>query len=276
MEALIEFAEENIRDILNDFLDFRKCYGLITAYLCHLPIVTNGFILTEKISDKDIHYLQKKYGQVIMCRADTKFNHWGNISRGKDLIIANINIHYDEIGKYSNDFILLCFQHPSLFFTNQFVERWGISGGINILILWNQQIIIEYVGKGFDVGDLSRGVNKSHMTIIIQWEMRNKNIEKIWESSKIEKLSHKDFLSSRDDRIRSLLKMGYENNILNKNIPDISFQMTFDIFKNIYKKCVSPVINRRKLFTEEIPITLQINMYNNETFHVFEIWEANS
>ena len=146
-----------------------------------MPVVTEGFLLTGPIDGNTSAYLEEKYGGTVMCRVDAPFGQWGRIPRGRDIEVSRLNDYRERSAKSYLGSILLCFRHPSVFFTGRFIERWEIRGGINILIIWNSLIIIEYVGKGFDVGDLSRGICSSHQTIKIPWEIRNKNCREIWE-----------------------------------------------------------------------------------------------
>lgn len=276
MTNIIEFDKSNFRNKLKDYASYRKCYGLLTANMCYLPIVTNGFVLKGEIDKDDIRYLQEKYGSVVMCRIDAPFNSWKRIPRGRDIAICELNDHYKQMRSFAYNYILLCFQHPSLFFAGEFIERWEIYGGVNVLILWNNQISIEYVGKGFDVGDITRGTNNIHQSITIQWEMRNRNIAEIWNAAKMTFITDEDYTLSRKLRIDTLLKMGYKRDVVEGHLPLCPFPLEFSFFNNFYRECVLPIIWKKKLFVEDEPITVLVNAYGDSVFHVFEIWGANT
>ncbi len=64
---------------------------------------------------------------------------------------------------------MLCFAHPSQYFFGKTVERPYISEGLSIVIDWNKSITIEYVGQGFDAGELTRGNNTYHRSVVVPW-----------------------------------------------------------------------------------------------------------
>jgi len=274
-DDVIRFTNENLVDSVGAFGKYRKCSGLIMAYMCHLPVVTNGFILTKTIPDDTVIKLDAELGHTILCRVDTPFNHWANIPRGKDIEVSDLNAFFNNLRSSCSDTIFLCFQHPSIFFTGKFIERWNISGGFNVLIVWGKKIVIECVGRGFDVGDLTRGTIKSHNTIEIRWGVRNNKINDIWESAHIQTIALNEYINTRKKRIETLLEMGYENETLEKSIPMENSTIIFETFENLYKECILKVIKNQELFSNETPIIIQINSYGEKIFHVFEIWRAN-
>lgn len=268
-----EFDEYNFNDVLREYATYRKSYGLLTAGMCHLPVVKRGFIVSGYIEDDAIPYLKEKYGNVIMCRTDAPSSAWYKIPRGRDIKVETLKEHYIDMLSYSSsEIVLLCFQHPSVYFTGKFIERWNISGGANILILWGEQIIIEYVGKGFDVGDLTRGITSPHQRFAIPWSIRNHNIMTIWENVNKECIGKEGYNYSCAIRQKTLQKMGYKEEKLKEHIPGAFCPISFTEFKELYRECVSPVLAKKNMFIEEKNIAILINIYEN-AFHVFEIWE---
>jgi hypothetical protein len=273
---IIEFNEDNFKQELRRYVTYRKCFGLLTANMCYLPIVKSGFVVSGDFDEQIIPYLKNKYGNIIMCRTDAPFNAWQNISRGRDIEIEDIREHYINMyNSVSTQIVLLCFQHPAVYFTGEFIERWAISGGATVLIIWGEQIIIEYVGKGFDVGDLTRGVNLPHQRFSIPWSIRNNDFDRIWELMCVECIKKNDYTLSRKSRIGAMQKMGYEQKTVETNIPQVFTPIQSDIFQDLYNKCVRPVLNKKSLFLEENSITILVNIYEN-AFHVFEIWESSN
>lgn len=267
------FNRQNFRNLLTKYAMYRKCYGLLTASMCDLPIVSEGFIISGSVDEKDIQEMVVDYGDIVMCRPDAKYNSWHRLLRGKDVCTKDILNYYNENRKHVSEMVLLCFKHPSIYFTGNKVERWGISGGINILFLWYSKIIVDYVGKGFDVGDISRGQTQPHQTITIDWSMVRKDLQSVWDTLSYSIISQDAYSESRKNRIEFLKTQGYNFQILENSIP-LSFEpMEYKCFQLLYKECIMPVVWKKNLFNEQIPITILVNRYQFK-FHVFEIWES--
>ncbi len=267
------FNNQNFLSLFTKYSTYRKCYGLLNASMCDLPIVSEGFIISGSLDEKDVQELVLDYGDTVMCRPDAKYNSWYRLLRGKDICIEDILNYYNENRKCASEMILLCFKHPSIYFTGSKVERWGISGGINILFLWHSKIIVDYVGEGFDVGDISRGQTQPHQTITIDWSMVRKDLQSIWDTLSYSIISAGAYSESRKNRIEFLKGQGYNLRILENNIPLLFEPMEYKCFQLLYKGCIIPVIWNKNLFNEQIPITILINRYQFK-FHVFEIWES--
>ena len=269
-----KFDNSNFTEILSKYSDFRKSFGLITANMCTLPIVKTGFIISGEIKDEDILDLKNEYGQIVMCRPDSNFNCWHKLHRGKDIDINNLTKYYDSIKKnYSSKLILLCFKHPSIYFTDHYIERYKISGGINILILWKDKIIIEYVSKGFDVGDISRGVINPHQRFVIPWNLIYKDTSELWKKINCEYVGEDEYLKSRNRRISFLYEIGYDLETIEKEISQKFTSISYFQFSKILRECILPTVAHSNLFFENKTISILINMYNNE-LHIFEIWES--
>ncbi|MDR2535772.1 MAG: hypothetical protein LBD29_07045 [Treponema sp.] len=271
---IIEFDNDNFNQILHGFAGYRKCFGLLTANMCHLPIVKYGFIVIDAIDEIVCPYLRGKYGDTIMCRTDAPFNAWRSIPRGRDIKINDLQDHYIKMrNAITSKIVMLCFQHPSVYFTGKFVDRWAISGAANILIIWGKEIVIEYVGRGFDVGDLTRGVNLPHQRFSVPWTVRNMDYYTIWDKMNIDTITVDAYNGSRESRIGVMKNMGYEYLEVVSNIPTVFSLLEFNKFRVLYQNCIKPVLHKRKLFLEDEIITILVNIYKN-AFHVFEIWDS--
>ena len=242
--------------------------GITLAY----RLVKKGFIINGSFEDDLV--FNSTLGDIVMCRPDAPHNSWHNLPRGKDMSIKNLEKFYLSVKNQGTpDSILLCFQHPSIFFTNKFVERYNISGGVNILLLWNEAIVLEFVGSGFDVGDITRGQITPHQIYRIPWNSVKKYCDKLVSSYQIDRVDDEQYQLSRKSRISFLQTQGYESTILENSIPMYYSPLKPTIFNIVWTKCVLPVVRNHTLFPAQQPVTILINLYNDIP-HVFEIWES--
>lgn len=273
MEYIVEFDEKNFGEVLKQFSGYRKCFGLLTAGICDLPIVKRGFVFLNPVDEVNLMLLREKYGQIIMCRIDSLASSWHNIPRGRDIGVLQLSSYYEKVrNTISPNIIFLCFQHPSIFFTGNYIERYNISGAYNALIVWGEKIIIEYVGKGFDVGDLTRGILMPHQNIEIPWECACHFSNMVNDKLHISYIDKANYTFSRERRIAALAKMGYDIETIMSNIPSEFTPISFSGFLQFYKKCIAPVLYKHHLFTQEKPITILVNVYG-KYYHVFEVFE---
>lgn len=272
-ESVIEFCEDSFNEVFRSYTAYRKSYGLLTANMCSLPIVKRGFIVSGEIPQEQISYLNTKYGEIIMCRTDAPSTSWYHIPRGRDLSINCLNQHYKYMTNFSTaKIILLCFEHPSIYFTGKYIERWNISGGVNVLLIWGEKLIIEYVGKGFDVGDITRGIVSPHQRIVIPWQIIRYDTAFIWKAASKWYVNEKQYCDTRAARLKALEKLHIIKEQADMSIPYCYTPVSYDDFQRLYSNCVTPVLDKRKVFQEDKMISILVNRYN-ETFHVFEIWE---
>lgn len=261
---------------LFEFEKYRKCKGLLRAYLYGLPVVPIGVIIDSYISDKSIEFIKKKLGDIVMCRPDAPLQRWTGLPSGRDLKVENINNFLKECRESNPCAILLCFCHPSIYFTGSFVKRHYISGAMNILIDWNNSISMEYVGPGFDCGELTKGRNVCHSVAYVPWYLSDLPSKYIWNHVELNHIEHEKYKISRQKRIHMLSKSGYDINELQNSIPVIENCLNRKIFFEVYEKCVKNIVKFSHDFSEEIPLVIMLNFYEGFKLHVFEIWDAKS
>lgn len=263
-------------DGLIEYIDYRKCRGLLLAYLCDLPIVKTGFVIDSLLSKKDIAQLKHLIGEIVLCRPDSPIKQWKKLPRGKDMNLDKINEFYQECVEIHNRAVLLCFKHPSIYFAGEIIERYRISGGLNILVDWFKKITVEYVGPGFDVGELTRGCNNYHCLIEIPWELAIFPPSYIWSHSSLEKISSEKYEQSRHSRIDTLInKMGYNKIEVEQFVPQRVRLLSEEIFCNAFYECIKKIVKNTEYFKADVPIVILANLYGS-TLHVFEIWESNT
>jgi hypothetical protein len=209
-----------------------------------------------------------------MCRPDAPNNEWHGLPRGKDLNIENINSFFSECRRINSKAILLCSYHASVYFTGGVVERYKTSGAVNLIIDWGKSVNLEYVGPGFDGGELTRGKSRSHTSISIPWYLTDWPAHFIWSYITAQNIDSFEYTRSRETRIRSLEEMGHARSITEEQIPRIPSFLDKKLFCDIYEKCVKKVVKYPLGFDQSVPIMILLSLYKNHKIHVFEIWDS--
>ena len=155
---------------LYKYSSYRKCAGLLLANDLRLPVVKRGAIIDHAIVEgMEQEQLTAALGSVVLCRPDAPAGLWHHLPRGRDLEVVEISKFYSECNRSERTAILLCMQHPSVLFTGTYKQRYEVSGGVCIRFDWLNSVLVEYVGPGFDVGELSRGFTNAHFTVEASW-----------------------------------------------------------------------------------------------------------
>ena len=258
------------------FINYRKCRGLLLAYLYDLPIVKTGIIVDRPLTKEEINQLKQKMGNIFLCRPDSPIKRWSKLPRGMDVKINQINTFYKKCLEVNNRAILLCFTHPSIYFTGGIVERYRISGGVNILVDWFRKISIEYVGPGFDVGELTRGCNNYHCLIEIPWDLVLYPPPYIWEKCALKSISSRKYQYSRRNRVDTLVKnMNYNKIYVEHFIPEKISLLSKEVFCGVFHECIIKIVRNYEFFHVDVPIVILANLYGTK-IHVIEVWESNT
>lgn len=262
-------------DIIYQYKNYRKTQGFLKAYLYGLSVVPKGVIIDDYLSDADILNVKSILGNILMCRPDAPVNEWYGLPRGKDLNPEDLNSFLTECKKINTKAVLLCFMHPSIYFTGSLVERYKISGAVNVIIDWGNCIDIEYVGSGYDCGELSRGFSSSHTTISTPWIFTDCPPWFMWNHSSIKNVNQEEYAQSRISRIKTLCDMGYPLEIIKSSIPAHYKNMDKKLFCDIHEKCIKKIIKSGGDFDVKSPVMIMINLYEDQQ-HIFEIWNSKS
>jgi hypothetical protein len=253
-------------------------YGKIKGYLLSteydLPSSKKGFIIHERISKELVKKLNDE--DIYLCRADAPYGYGKYLPRGKDLKLNNINIYINEIKRISKDAIIICLKHPSHILADRYIPRYKTQGAINIAFNVNENIIIEFVGIGFDVGDITRG-KEVHDSIIIKWCERFSNPYDIFLFKNIYRyeyfISQGLYSKSRNNRIYELSQKLNESelNDINMTIPLVPQRINYELFSKIYYSCIDSILSRNiKKLGDKFSILINLYDYN---LYVFEIWQ---
>lgn len=262
-------------ELLN-YINYGKSNGLIAAFKNNFPVSTTGWICTSSsntVSEIPKSFLHNKF----LCRPDAPSGLCSKLPRGIDLTLEQVLVFCENIQLKVSNAIVLVFIHPSILLTGRYIPRYSLSGGVMVMVDKNDSVTIEYVGKGFDVGEITRG-RHVHTSIKIPFSVlyevleiqsdRWNNIKSItWEN-----ISSDQYLQSRYFRIqelRNLLEKETNINfdeIIQLEIPGISC----DILNSIMK-LIKPILlsNSKRLGNT---FGIMINLYENMPY-VFEIYK---
>ncbi len=270
---IFDFTQDNSEVILR-YGNYRKTKGLLQAYLHDLAVVPKGIIVDDYLTEEDITEIKDKIGSYFMCRPDAPSNEWHGLPRGRDLNIEGINSFLSECRKVNPKAILLCSYHASVYFTGEVVARYKTSGAANLIIDWGKSVNLEYVGPGFDGGELTRGKSSSHTSISIPWYLTDWPAHFIWDYITKQNINVSDYEKSRETRICSLEEMGHIRSITEEQIPRSPTSVDKKLFCDIYEKCVKKVVKYPKAFDQNVPVMILLSLYKNHKIHVFEIWDS--
>lgn len=266
--------EQGVQGPTTKYSNYRKTKGLLQAYLYHLSVVPKGILVDNYLTEEDITAIKEEIGDFFMCRPDAPVCEWQGLPRSRELRIEDINSFLTECRKIKPKAVLLCYYHASLYFTGKIIERFNTKGAINVIIDWGKSVDFDYVGPGFDGGELTRGRNSSHSHIHIPWYLTDWPAHFIWNKINVCNISQIDYKNSRKRRIDSLAEISYEKDVMEKKIPLSPGTIDVELFCEIYEKCVRNVIKYPENFNPKNPIMIQIGLYTGNQMHVSEIWDS--
>ena len=139
-----------------------------------------------------------------------------------------------------------------------------------------RQVLIESVGPGYDVGDLTRG-KAVHTSLTIPWDFIFENPRTLFRQAqqnfRFFNISQENYEVSRKNRIEeaaALCGMDRKEEIA-KAIPTEVTHLNNRLFNKIYRECIEKIILKSELVQE--PIGLIMNIYEGQ-FCIFEIWQS--
>lgn len=240
---------------------------LVQKYLSNI----NPFIRVDLIYDiATWDKLKDNYDACSRIRPDSLIGDKPVRLEGSDGMLSSVPNMINEMKSINPNSVLLITKTK-----NEQIPRYEDDGGFTILFDIYKNIIIEFVGKGFDGRELTHG-KSVHESYIIPWsEILNINDKNDLNSNKnIKKYitNQKDYLISRKERIDFLIKRcKYDKNVLNKKIPKKYVQINQNIVKQVLEDVVKVLyLQRRKLLDENLNnFCVQGNIINGK----LEPWE---
>lgn len=252
---------------------YGKISGLLLAHRHHLPVPNFFWICSFKDCSCNLPKSKNKY----LCRPDAPRGKGNNLPRGRDLAEHEIPLFFKEVTKICSEAIILIFQHPSLSLTGSYIPRYQADGGATILINKEEDVTIEFVGKGFDVGDITRG-KTVHTSLSIPIAYVFERYRHLYRNNLKGIVGNRfDITSelyniSRTKRITELKSDIGEKHSFENDIPLVENTLSYKQFKTIFTECVEPIILSNDPVLNHI-FGIMMNIYKGHLY-IFEIWNS--
>lgn len=270
MESLIKAKD---RDVISKY---GKLKGWDICNSLNLPSFGDVYILSDYI-DANNPKIKEIFGQEpLLCRTDAPIGQGYKMIRGRDVKLDNINNYLSEVKKCSKDGVILISKHPSTMLTGHYTPRYKTNGAIMAVFEKGDRILIDYVGPGFDVGDITRG-KTIHTAISIPWEsIYEKPIHNYKDARMIGEglfqITDEQYQVSRNNRIKELTLNLKEQEIdeIDDSIPKKTPKLDYKLFKQLCDECIDKIIYGNFQMPSK-PFGIMMNIYEDK-FCVFEVW----
>lgn len=255
-------------------------YGKLKGWdICNslgLPSFADVYILSDYI-DTNNPKIKEIFGQEpLLCRTDAPIGQGYKMIRGRDVKLDNINNYLSEVKKCSKDGVILMSKHPSTMLTGHYTPRYKTNGAIMAVFEKEDRILIDYVGPGFDVGDITRG-KTIHTAISIPWDsIYEKHIHNYKDARMIGEglfqITDEQYQVSRSNRIKELTLNLKEQEIdeIEDSIPKKTPKLDYKLFRQLYDECIDKIIYGNFQMPSK-PFGIMMNIYEDK-FCVFEVW----
>lgn len=126
-------------------------------------------------------------------------------------------------------------------------EKVKTDGAFNVYLQMNDKVYIDFLGKGFDMGAITKG-KENHESWIIDWDevlfITPNNMNRYRKCI----ISNEDYLNSARRRLQHLINIGYSKEAIQGKIPKTYSPMSFAIKEMILDKIIMPLYyNKSKL-----------------------------
>lgn len=270
MESLTKAKD---RDVISKY---GKLKGWDICNSLGLPSFGDVYILSDYIDVNNLK-IKELFGQEpLLCRTDAPIGQGYKMIRGRDVKLDNINSYLSEVKKCSKDGVILMSKHPSTMLTGHYTPRYKTNGAIMAVFEKGDRILIDYVGPGFDVGDITRG-KTIHTAISIPWDsMHEKPIHNYKDARMIGEglfqITDEQYQVSRNNRIKELTLNLKEQEIdeIEDSIPKKTPKLDYKLFKQLCDECIDKIIYGNFQMPSK-PFGIMMNIYEDK-FCVFEVW----
>ena len=239
---------------IKEISKYGKAKGFLLAKRYNLPTFTNFFI-TE--NEEEVQALLDTYkNQNDFCmRSDAKI---GDVPIGVGGQNGNRKTIVDFIKKVREKSNELGSSGVAIIYWNEgdFCPTYKIEGTFYLDYRTQKELLIDYIGKGWDGSYLSHG-RACHETYAIPWEdilfLNDNNIKKY----RRQVVSQSVYEDLRTIRINELVKCGVSREVAEKSIPCVYNGINNEYFGQVINRVVVPMYDNRELqryYKEYIPI----------------------
>ena len=242
-----------INDI-NEIAKYGKAKGYLIAKRYKLPTYSNFYIVENEDEIQTLLDTYKEQENFCM-RADTAIGNVPIKVGGQNGNRVTIFEYMKQIMKKAEE---VGTKGVAIIYWNngKFCPTYETDGCFYLDYRTGQELIIDYIGKGWDGSFLSHG-SACHETYVIPW----KDILFLDDTNRIryrkQIVSPRQYNEQRIDRINKLVKNGLSRETAEKSIPNNYKGINNDYFRQVVEKVVIPMYDRKDLqrhFKEYIPI----------------------
>lgn len=236
------------------------------------------YILRDYI-DTNNPKIRELFGEEpLLCRTDAPIGQGYKMIRGRDVKIEDINNYLKEVKECTEEGVILMSKHPSTMLTGHYTPRYKTNGAIMVVFENKDRILIDYVGPGFDVGDITRG-KTVHTAIQIPWDFiyekpihNYKDAKMVWNG--LFQINDEQYRVSRNNRINELVSNLKEQEVqeIVNSIPEETPHLDYKLFEKLYDECIDKVIYGNVQMSRK-PFGIMMNIYEDK-FCVFEVWNV--
>ena len=242
-----------INDI-NEIAKYGKAKGYLIAKRYKLPTYSNLYIVENEDEIQTLLDTYKEQENFCM-RADTAIGNVPIKVGGQNGNRVTIFEYMKQIMKKAEE---VGTKGVAIIYWNngKFCPTYETDGCFYLDYRTGQELIIDYIGKGWDGSFLSHG-SACHETYVIPW----KDILFLDDTNRIryrkQIVSPRQYNEQRIDRINKLVKNGLSRETAEKSIPNNYKGINNDYFRQVVEKVVIPMYDRKDLqrhYKEYIPI----------------------
>ena len=239
---------------IKEISKYGKAKGFLLAKRYNLPTFSNFFIIEN---EEEVQALLDTYkNQNDFCmRSDAKI---GDVPIGVGGQNGNRKTIFDFIKKVREKSNELGSSGVAIIYWNEgdFCPTYKIEGTFYLDYRTQKELLIDYIGKGWDGSYLSHG-SACHETYAIPWEdilfLNDNNIKKY----RRQVVSQSVYEDLRTIRINELVKCGVSREVAEKSIPCVYNGINNEYFRQVINRVVVPMYDSRELqryYKEYIPI----------------------
>lgn len=239
---------------IKEISKYGKAKGFLLAKIYNLPTFSNFFIIENEDEVQALLDTYKNQNDFCM-RSDAKI---GDAPIGVGGQNGNRKTIFDFIKKVRKKSNELGSSGVAIIYWNEgdFCPTYKIEGTFYLDYRTQKELLIDYIGKGWDGSYLSHG-SACHETYAIPWEdilfLNDNNIKKY----RRQVVSQSVYEDLRTIRINELVKCGVSREVAEKSIPCAYNGINNEYFRQVINRVVVPMYDSRELqryYKEYIPI----------------------
>ena len=239
---------------IKEISKYGKAKGFLLAKRYNLPTFSNFFIIENEVEVQALLDTYKNQNDFCM-RSDAKI---GDVPIGVGGQNGNRKTIFDFIKKVRKKSNELGSSGVAIIYWNEgdFCPTYEIEGSFYLDYRTQKELLIDYIGKGWDGSYLSHG-SACHETYAIPWEdilfLNDNNIRK-YRRQAVSQSAYEDL---RTIRINELVKCGVSREVAEKSIPRVYNGINNEYFRQVINRVVVPMYDSRELqryYKEYIPI----------------------